>query len=369
MFRNPALEVFLILLISLVVLSMIPVIELKYHSDLYETIETFNKYCLNNDADLVNDLDVKDTYMWNMVNYLYNFENIDGFFLKKTETENSRAFSENDANSNSTGYDYIKLDEDAIITKQSDKSKLYLYRHYQDMSSGFFTLLIVLFVYLFIYLFIYAGDDLKICVSGDDENINDFLRYSIYALIVYILLFVTFFSIISKKITEIYKDDTETYEYIMLMKELDILLKENKITEPDNKDIIDILKKYSKNKINGVEHVAINKKDAMYELSNAQGIKKEKTDKLNIYATNDDHLIRLHNINRLAYYNSDEAKNKVKNKVADIFRFIYAYAFFLIVPIYILSISLKGNYIYLLGTIIAIIIFSVAVYNIYNTLQ
>jgi len=343
---------------------MIPLIELKYHSDLYETIENFNKYCLNNDFDLINDLDVKDTYMWNMGNYLYNFENIDGFFFKNEETENKqRAFSDTDANSNSKGYDYVKLDEDAIIMKESDKSKLYLYRHYQDMSSGFFILLIVLIAHTF-YIFIYAGDNLKICASGDDENINDFLRYSIYALIVYILLFVTFFSIISKKITEIYKDDTETYEYIMLMKELDILLKENKITDPDNKVIIEILKKYSKNKIIGVEHVAINKKDAMYELSNAQGINKAK-----IYATNDDHLIRLHYINRLAYYNSDDAKNKVKNKVADIFRFIYAYVFFLIVPIYILSISLKGNYIYLLGTIIAIIIFSVAVYNMYNTLQ
>ena len=369
MFRNPALEVFLILLIFLVVLSMIPVIELKYHSDLYETIENFNKYCLNNDADLVNDLDVKDTYMWNMANYLYNFENIDEFFLKKEETENKqRAFSDPDANSSSKGYDYVKLDEIFITIKQLDKSKLYLYRHYQDMSSGFFVLLIVLIVHSF-YIYIYKGDDLKICVSGDDENINDFLRYSIYALIVYILLFVTFFSIISKKITEIYKDDTETYEYIMLMKELDILLKENKITEPDNKDIIEILKKHSKNKINGVEHVAINNKRAMYELSDAQGIKKAKVDKANIYATTNDLLIRLHNINRLAYYNSDDAKNKVKNKVADIFRFIYAYVFFLIVPIYILSISLKGNYVYLLGTIIAIIIFSVAVYNIYNTLQ
>lgn len=377
MFRNPTLEGFLILLIFLVVLSMIPLIELKYHSDLYETIENFNKYCLNNDFDLINDLDVKDTYMWNMANYLYNFENIDEFFLKKSD-ESSRALDDPNNDSKDIavwkGYDYVKLDETAIIIQQSDKSKLYLYRHYQDMSSGFFVLLILLFVHLF-FIFIYAGDDLKICVSGDDENINDFLRYSIYALIVYILLFVTFFSIISKKITEIYKDDTETYEYIMLMKELDILLKENKITDADNKVIIDILKKHSKNKINDVEHVAINKKDAMYELSNAQGIKAKKADKNEkakkdfVYATTNDLLIRLHNINRLSYYNSDDAKNKVKNKVADIFRFIYAYAFFLIVPIYILSISLKGNYVYLLGTIIAIIIFSVAVYNIYNTLQ
>ena len=96
---------------------------------------------------------------------------------------------------------------------------------------------------------------------------------------------------------------------------------------------------------------------------------KDRANKDFVYVTNNNRLIRLHNINRLAYYNSDDAKNKVKNKVTDIFRFIYAYVFFLIVPIYILSISLKGNYVYLLGTIIAIIIFSVAVYNMYNTLR
>lgn len=383
MFRNLALEGFLILLIFLVVLSMIPLIELKYHSDLYETIENFNKYCLNNDIDLINDLDVKDTYMWNMANYLYNFENIDEFFLNKFNNS-PRALDEsnNDSKDADTavwkGYDYVKLADGVIIGEQSDKSILYLYRYYQDMSSGFFILLIVLIAHSF-YIYIYKGDDLKICASGDDENINDFLRYSIYALIVYILLFVTVFSIISKKITEIYKDDTETYEYIMLMKELDILLKENKITDHDNKVIIEILKKHSKNKIIGVEHVAINKKDAMYELSIAQRDKakkkknstedKDRANKDFVYVTNNNRLIRLHNINRLAYYNSDDAKNKVKNKVTDIFRFIYAYVFFLIVPIYILSISLKGNYVYLLGTIIAIIIFSVAVYNMYNTLR
>jgi hypothetical protein len=355
---------------------MIPLIELKYHSDLYETIENFNKYCLNNDVDSINDLDVKDTYMWNMANYLYNFENIDVFFLKK-EDNSPRALNDPN-NSKDTdvwkGYDYSKLDEDAIIRKESDKSKLYLYRYYQDMSSGFFILLIVLIAHTF-YIFIYAGDNLKICASGDDENINNYLRYSIYALIVYILLFVTFFSIISKKITEIYKDDTETYEYIMLMKELDILLKENKIDKPDNKKIIDILKNYSKNKINDIGHTAINNKDAMYELSKEQVIKAnqadmaDKANKNFIYDNKSDYLIRLNNVHRLMYYNSDESKNKVKNKVADIFRFIYVYVIFLIVPIYILSISLKGNYIYLLGTIIAIIIFSVAVYNMYNTLQ
>jgi hypothetical protein len=159
------------------------------------------------------------------------------------------------------------------------------------------------------------------------------------------------------------------------MKSFDILLKENKIDKPDNKAIIDILKKYSKNKINDIGYIAINNRRAMYELSKAQEEKAKKANKEVIakkdflYDNKGDYLIRLKNVHRLTYYNSDESKNKVKDKVADIFRFIYAYVFFLIVPIYVLSISLKGNYIYLLGTIIAMIIFSIAVYNMYNTLQ
>ena len=73
MFRNFAFELILILFIVFVVMSMIPLIELKYHSDLYETIETYNKYCLNNDPNLLNELDVKDTYMWNIISYWFGW--------------------------------------------------------------------------------------------------------------------------------------------------------------------------------------------------------------------------------------------------------------------------------------------------------
>jgi hypothetical protein len=258
-------------------------------------------------------------------------------------------------------------------------SKIYLY--YQNMSMAFFLIIIAFFCYSFFYIFMFHLDEHKICMYGDtDADANDFFRYYLYGLAIYILLFITFFSIILKKITEIYKtNDTETYEYIILMKGLDTILKENKITNQDNKEIIDILKKHSKNKINDIRYVAIHNKDAMYNL--AVAVKKKgnprddatttitESDIKNNYVNAEGKLIRLNNIDRLEYYNSDEAKNKVKGKVADIFRFIYAYIFFLIVPIYLLSVSLKGNYIYLLFTLIIMIVFSISMYNIYNTLQ
>lgn len=364
MFRNFAFELILILFIVFVVMSMIPLIELKYHSDLYETIETYNKYCLNNDPNLLNELDVKDTYMWNITTYIHDFETVSGYLFKNDE-KSDRALKDLNENNESKGYDYKMLDE--IADLQTTK----IYKYYHNMSIPFILFSIVLFGYS-MYQSRYL-EEIKMCMSGDvgnNANINEHFRYYLYAMAIYIILFITFFGIISKKITEIYKtDDTETYEYIMLMKELDILLKENKITEADNNKIIEILKKHSKNKINDIRYVALNNKNAVYELVSVQK-EKSKTDESNTYYKNtDDKLIRLMNINRLEYYNSDEAKNKVKGKVADIFRFIYAYVVFLIVPIHLLSVSLKGNYVYLLFTLIVVILFSISVYNIYNTLQ
>jgi len=558
---------------------MIPLIELKYHSDLYETIENFNKYCLNNDVDSINDLDVKDTYMWNMANYLYDFDTVDGYFEEGTNLESviivnpglgyknipsvkitdgggsgavvkaaltkgyvtsieiknagfgysvipkvkitggggtgaqaiavlgKRSINDIIVDNSGTGYttkpsvkiipndddtyvvtikpEYITINDEAIIsiknyenyryktipkveitggggtgavarvtlvagsvdhidvtnggknytsnpsvtidqiqgsgaladaiitygvekieienggsgytstpnvkisgenrvenkiagealasailstkTESAEKknavtekeSKLYMY--YLKMSLTFLLVMITFLIYVFYFR------NFEMCITeSDDIQIKGYLRYCGYALFLYVLLFIIFFSLILKKTTELYKkEDTLTYEYIMLMKSLDIILKENKISDTNNEKIIKILERFSKNKIKDIAYVAINNKELLYELSKVQ---KGKIDKV-IYATNKNLLIQLKDIDRLAYYNSDESKNKVKDKVADIFRFIYAYAFFLIVPIYILSISLKGNYIYLLGTIIAIIIFSVAVYNMYNTLQ
>jgi hypothetical protein len=565
---------------------MIPLIELKYHSDLYETIETFNKYCLNNDVDTINDLDVKDTYMWNMGNYLYDFDTVDGYFeegkdlkrvletvkiyntgsgytvipnveitggggsgavanavlegkvksikinkkgsgykiapsvditggggsgaeataflskrsimsikvnkggsgyktkptVKITSKDDKDIYEAKDITINKEGvitrintYDthgYINTPSvditggggsgaeatvtlvdgsidrievtnggsgytsnptvkigagasadasaDAIITygvvkidivdsgsgytsdptvkisriygdrvnKKDEvealatailsnktysaekknavteiESKLYMY--YLKMSLTFLLVMITFLIVFLIYVFYFRNFEMCITES-DDIQIKGYLRYCGYALFLYVLLFIIFFSLILKKTTELYKkDDTLTYEYIMLMKSLDIILKENKILDTNNEKIIKILERFSKNKIKDIAYVAINNKELLYELSKVQ---KGTIDKV-IYATNKNLLIQLKDIDRLAYYNSDESKNKVKDKVADIFRFIYAYAFFLIVPIYILSISLKGNYIYLLGTIMAMIIFSVTVYNMYNTLQ
>lgn len=367
MFLNFELEISIMVLLLLIVISMIPIIQLKYNSDLYENIEKFNKYCLNNDAKLLSELDVKDTYMWNMSSYIYDVDNLSNFFYKRNDR---------DTGTN----DYIGLNRNAAKVKVNNKQVdniMKIYNYYLYMSLGLFIVLILFFIsQANILINIGASSDYKICMSsltsssGDDAGtaggIFEVFKNYMYFLFLYVALFIVFFSLILKKITELYAD-TDTYEYIMLMKELDILLKENK---PSNAVITKILRKYSKNKIDDISHIALNNKAIINELLAKAYKDKEVAGTTAVkYDNNENYKITLKNIEKIEYYNSKEAKDKVKNKVSEIFQFIYVYIIFLIVPIYLLSISLQGNYMYLLFTIIAIIIFSVSVYNIYNTLQ
>jgi hypothetical protein len=224
---------------------------------------------------------------------------------------------------------------------------------------------------MYVLINIAGYTNLAQCITNGDIGISEYFRYYIYMLFAYILLFIIFFSLILKKLSELYAD-TDTYEYIMLMKEFDILLKENK---PSNAPITNILKKHSKNKISDIRYKTINSLAAnelltAYEKKNDGKVPGTSAGtSAALYENNNNYKITLKNIERLEYYNSDESKDKVKNKVDDIFRFIYVYLVFLIIPIYILSISLQGNYMYLLFTLIIMLIFSISVYNIYNALQ
>ena len=345
MFQNFELEIFIMILLVLIIISMIPLIELKYQSDLYENIETFNKYCLNNDINLINELDVKNSYMWNISSYIYDIDNLSNFFynINSENVNDYRGFNRNESIS--------------MIDGKSINNIMKIYNNYLNMSLGLFLFLII-FAISQIYIYPYISN-FDICLNGNNTIENSF-RYYLYNLFTYILIFIIFFSIILKKLTELYAD-TDTYKYIMLMIELDILLKENK---SENSDITNIIKKHSKYKINDIAYATLNNSAVINDIQNHYN--KNKTRK---YENTKKYRITLENIDKIEYYNSEDAKNKVKNKIDDIFRFIYVYIFLLIVPLYILSISLQGNYIYLLMLIISLLLISISFYNTYNTLH
>jgi hypothetical protein len=352
MFQNIELEIFIMILLLLIIISMVPLIELKYQSDVYENIETFNKYCLNNDINLINELNVKNLYMWNISSYIYDIDNLSYYFYTIKDS-----YNENDYR------DLNRHESISMIDGKSINNIMKIYNNYLNMSLGLFLFLIIFsFTQIFIYINISEYSYFEICLNSDNITIEKCFRHYLYNLFIYILIFIIFFSIILKKITELYAD-TDTHKYIMLMKELDILLKEN-ISE--NSEITDILKKYSKYKINEISYATLNNSTVINEIVTVYNKNKNENKH---YKNNNNYKITLKNIDKLEYYNSEEAKNKVKNKIDDIFRFIYVYIFLLIVPLYILSISLQGNYIYLLMLIIALLLISISFYNTYNTLH
>ena len=107
------------------------------------------------------------------------------------------------------------------------------------------------------------------------------------------------------------------------MKEFDIILKEN---NEKNADIINILKKHSKYKNNDVSYITINDSKIVNELIEAYESKGRKEGYAKILIENkENYNIQLKNLEKIEYYNSDESKSKIKNKVEDIFRFIYVY--------------------------------------------
>ena len=351
MFQNAELEIFIMILLLLIVISMVPVIELKYQSDIYENIDMFNKYCLNNDISLISELEVKNSYLWNISSYMYDINNLSKFFYKKdsSNTEDYNRFNRNLS---------IVINDNEIIN-----NIMKIYNYYLNMSIGLLIFLIIFaFSQIYIYFKINDYDYLEFCLDGDSKNIGieSSFRYYLYILFIYILVFIILFSIILKKIGELYAD-TDTYEYIMLMKELDILLKENK---PTSSSITNILKKYSKYKIDDISYMTLNNSAVINELLTVYNQNNYK-----IYENNNNYKITLKNIDKIEYYNSEEAKDKVKNKIDGVFMFIYIYILLVIVPLYLLSISLQGNYIYLLIIIMILLIFSISVYNTYNTLH
>ena len=183
MFQNFELEIFLIILLLLIIISMIPLIELKYKSDLYDKIETFNKYCLNNNIHLINELETKDTYMWNISYYIYDIENLNNFFYKNND--NNYIIEKND---------YIGLDRTrnkVTVGNNYIDNIMKIYNNYLYMSIGLFIFLIgFLISQILIAVFINKFDDLKACLTSGDNNytFEETFRYYIYALFLYILL-------------------------------------------------------------------------------------------------------------------------------------------------------------------------------------
>lgn len=338
---NIELLILLMIIIILITISLVTLVELKYHLDLNDTIQNMNKYCLYNDNILdIHSVELKRTFMWNISNYLFEFNHIEQNFKKLGELDKYKDKFK----------DIDNLNRDlSIVDGKFNIMKVYnTYLHYS----------LPLFIFIWIYFIIHLVY-IKY-FAGSDYNKYIYIFNSTIFLFIYVAIYTIFFSIILKKITEIYAD-TKCYEYIMILKELDIIIKEE---NPENIEIIKILKSDDSN-VKGIEDIVLTGEI----ISKLTDIKIKNDERGEYIANSNNYKITLENIDKFYLYNSKKTIDKVFDEINDVTRFMYTYIILLIVPIIILSQVLKESYIYYIFGFIIIFSFSVTVYNINNILQ
>lgn len=338
---NIELLILLMIIIILITISLVTLVELKYHLDLNDTIQNMNKYCLYNENILdIHSVELKRTFMWNISNYLFDFNQIEQNFKKVGELDKYKDKYK----------DIDNLNRDlSIVDGKFNIMKVYnTYLHYS----------LPLFIFIWIYFIIHLVY-IKY-FAGSDYNKYVYIFNSTIFLFIYVAIYTIFFSIILKKITEIYAD-TKCYEYIMILKELDIIIKEE---NPENTEIIKIMKSDDSN-VKGIEDIVLTD-----EIINRLTEIKNKNNENGTYIANsNNYKITLENIDKIYLYNSKKILDRIFDEINDVTKFMYAYIILLIAPIIILSQVLKESYIYYIFGFIIIFSFSVTVYNINNILQ
>lgn len=339
--HNIELLILLMVIIILTTISLITLVELKYHLDLNETIQKMNKYCLYNTNIVdIHSGEIKRTFMWNISNYLFDFEQIKQNFKHIGGLDNYK--------DKYTDIDNLNRDL-SIVDGKFNIMKVYnTYLHYG------LPLFIIIWIYFIIHI-IYIK-----YFTGNDFNKYIYIFNSSLFIFIYVAIYTIFFSIILKKITEIYAD-TNCYEYIMLMKELDIIIKED---NSENDEIVNILKS-DNTSITGIEDVVLTE-DIVNKLIDYKN-KYQQSGMVIVNSNN--YKLTLENIDKIYSYNSKKTIDKVFDEINDVIRFMYVYIVLLLVPIIILSQVLKEDYIYYIFGFITIFVSSVTVYNINNILQ
>ena len=340
--HNIELLILLMVIIILTTISLITLIELKYHLDLNDTIQKMNKYCLYNTNIIdIHSVEIKRTFMWNISNYLFDFEQIKQNFKHIGNLDKYK--------DKYTDIDNLNRDL-SIVDGKFNIMKVYnTYLHYG----------LPLFIFIWIYFIIHITY-IKY-FTGSDLNKYIYIFNSSLFIFIYVAIYTIFFSIILKKITEIYAD-TYAYEYIMLMKELDIIIKED--NSENNDTIINILKS-DNTSITGIEDVVLTE-EIVDKLIDA---KKNYQETGRVIVNTNNYKITLENIEKIYAYNSKKTIDKVFDEINDVIRIMYVYIVLLLVPIIILSQVLKEDYIYYIFGFTTIFVFSVTVHNINNILQ
>ena len=298
MIENIELILISLLILILSIISSLPLIYLNYAKDLNNNINNYNNICNSKKNVYDSDMTIKNTYMWNMCNHLFDFNVIQKKFKNYEDTKN-------------------------------DYSIMKVYNDYLHSGWPLFIVMWIFFISHIVYNIKNRGNNLK----------YEYFFHSSAYIFLHVIVITIFFSLILKKITEIYAD-TKAYDYIMLLKELDILIKENKTEPPFNLKFTTIIKTYSGEDISSVADIIFTK-DLIDELTD---LHKNITDKSDYLRNNKGYKITLKNIDNFRYYNNKKTIDKCNEEIEDVTRFTIVYFIILFFPIYMLSQASKSNF-------------------------
>ena len=298
MIENIELILISLLILILSIISSLPLIYLNYAKDLNNNINNYNNICNSKKNVYDSDMTIKNTYMWNMCNHLFDFNVIQKKFKNYEDTKN-------------------------------DYSIMKVYNDYLHSGWPLFIVMWIFFISHIVYNIKNRGNNLK----------YEYFFHSSAYIFLHVIVITIFFSLILKKITEIYAD-TKAYDYIMLLKELDILIKENKTEPPFNLKFMTIIKKYSGDDISSVADIIFTK-DLIDELTD---LHKNITANGEYLRNNKGYKITLKNIDNFRYYNNKKTIDKCNEEIEDVTRFTIVYFIILFFPIYMLSQASKSNF-------------------------
>lgn len=324
MIENIELILISLLILILSIISFLPLIYLNYAKDLNNNINNYNNICNSKKNVYDSDMTIKNTYMWNMCNHLFDFNVIQKNFKNYKEPKSD----ESEDKGKDKGEDIININRDLSIVN-GEFNIMKVYNDYLHSGLPLFIVMWIFFISHIVYNIKNRGNNLK----------YEYFFHSSAYIFLHVIVITIFFSLILKKITEIYAD-TKAYEYIMLLKELDILIKEQK-TEPQlNSNFMTIIKKYSGDDISSVADIIFTK-DLIEELANLHGdITKYG---YNLY-NNNGYKITLKNIDNFRYYNNKKTIDKCNEEIEDVTRFTIVYFIILFFPVYMLSQASKSNF-------------------------
>lgn len=327
------LQIILVIFSILTIVSAVPIINLKYHSDLYDYMDQFNEYCLHNkEDDMQNLLPEKDTYMWKISNYLYDHS--------KEIIRGDNPFSAN------------------------------VYKQYFEHALGTF-LIMVIFIITYIVLSFYGN-----------YFAEDYYQPSQLVLICIILVvLIVCFSIILKKITEIY-NDTYVYHYTKFMQNVNYLLSNLnaivKVDEPPggtkrdigklDKSEIDDLQKYG----NDVGNIIFNSdvlnnfvKPYRYKIiENSFKFESQKVESSNSEIWEQ---YTYQNVDMYPIYHSKEQKDKIKYKINEVVSYLFAYLVLLLALFFLFARTFNDYFVYVY--IVIVLVIAIASYSVYTALR